>query len=199
MNEQEYHSQLASRFSVEYNAKMKNSLKRCNHKALVGFCEHITDKRAKILEVGCNEGIGLQIMKRWGYKNTIGVEYLQTFVKAAQRKSLNVIKGDAHNLQFPDDMFDAIFNRYVLEHCHTPEKVMQEMVRVLKPGGILYTVVSSEVNGVLTRRGSTTFMTIADYEKLIPSNVRMKSLVVEGTTMGWMNIVHVGRKTVIGK
>jgi len=194
MNEQEYHSQLAARFSVERNAKMRNSIGRHCRRALIDFCQYLTDKRVKILEIGCSEGIGLQTMKRWGYKNTTGVEYLRTFVKAAQRKSLNVIKGDAHNLQFPNDMFDAIFSRYVLEHCHTPKRVMQEMVRVLKPGGILYTVVSSEVNGVLTRRGPTTFMTIADYEKLIPPNLRMKNLIVEGTGMGWMNITHVGRK-----
>jgi len=194
MNEQEYYNRLASRFSTRYNGKIENSLKRQNSKSLKDFRQYLTDKKAKILEVGCSEGFGLQIMRRWGYRNMVGIEYLQTLVKAAQRRGCNAIEGDAHSLQFPDNTFDAVFSRYLLEHCHAPERAMQEMVRVLKPGGILYTVVSSEVNGTPTRRGLTTFITIADYEKLIPPNLRMKKLAAEGSAMGWMNIIHVGRK-----
>jgi len=49
--------------------------------------------------------------------------------------------GDAHNIPFADNTFDAIFSVAVLEHVYDPEKVVSEMIRVLKPGGILYSEV----------------------------------------------------------
>lgn len=46
--------------------------------------------------------------------------------------------GDAHNIPFADDSFDSVICVAVLEHVHSPEKVVAEMIRVLKPGGKLY-------------------------------------------------------------
>jgi len=49
--------------------------------------------------------------------------------------------GDAHNIPFADNTFDAVFSVAVLEHVYNPEKVVEEMVRVLKPGGVIYSEV----------------------------------------------------------
>jgi SAM-dependent methyltransferase/uncharacterized protein YbaR (Trm112 family) len=46
--------------------------------------------------------------------------------------------GDAHNVPFLDDTFDSIVCNAVLEHVRDPEKVVSEMLRVLKPGSYLY-------------------------------------------------------------
>jgi SAM-dependent methyltransferase len=47
------------------------------------------------------------------------------------------VAGDAHALPFPDDSFDQILCTEVLEHLHTPQLAINEMHRVLKPGGTL--------------------------------------------------------------
>ncbi len=44
---------------------------------------------------------------------------------------------DLHQLPFPDNTFDVILNTQVLEHVNNPGHVVQEMYRVLKPGGKL--------------------------------------------------------------
>jgi len=46
--------------------------------------------------------------------------------------------GDGHNIPFLDNTFDSIICNAVLEHVHSPEQVVSEMIRVLKPGGKLY-------------------------------------------------------------
>jgi SAM-dependent methyltransferase len=44
---------------------------------------------------------------------------------------------DAHNLPFDDNSFEFILCTEVLEHLHTPQKAIDEMRRVLIPGGKL--------------------------------------------------------------
>lgn len=54
------------------------------------------------------------------------------------KKTENVdIVADAHNLPLPDSSFDAITCKQVLEHLNHPHKAVDEMLRVLKPGGKL--------------------------------------------------------------
>lgn len=48
------------------------------------------------------------------------------------------VVGDAHNLPFASDSFDSAFCVSVLEHVYSPEQVTAEMIRVLRPGGLLY-------------------------------------------------------------
>jgi len=45
--------------------------------------------------------------------------------------------GDVHALPFPDASYEFILCTEVLEHCHTPQKAVSEMYRVLTPGGKL--------------------------------------------------------------
>ncbi len=45
------------------------------------------------------------------------------------------IKADICNLPFENDSYDVIFCNHVLEHIHDDTKAMQEMYRILKPGG----------------------------------------------------------------
>lgn len=48
------------------------------------------------------------------------------------------IVADAHNIPYQSNTFDSVICNAVLEHVHDPEKVVKEMIRVLKPGGFLY-------------------------------------------------------------
>jgi len=46
--------------------------------------------------------------------------------------------GDAHHLPFRDNSVDGLIYQAVLEHIKDPRCVIDEAVRVLKPGGYLY-------------------------------------------------------------
>jgi len=51
------------------------------------------------------------------------------------------IEADAKHLPFKNASFDSILCLEVLEHVDSPSKVMREMARVLKKGGVLYLTV----------------------------------------------------------
>ena len=47
------------------------------------------------------------------------------------------VLGDGHRLPFKDAVFDAVISEAVLEHVQDPNRVVSEMHRVLKPGGVV--------------------------------------------------------------
>jgi SAM-dependent methyltransferase len=61
----------------------------------------------------------------------MGFEYVGVDVSGSEADLL----ADAHALPFEDQSFDAILSYAVLEHLQSPFMAIQEISRVLKPGG----------------------------------------------------------------
>ena len=51
---------------------------------------------------------------------------------------LRVFQMDAHELKFEDESFGFVYSRSVLHHLPDPGGAVDEIVRVLKPGGVAY-------------------------------------------------------------
>lgn len=67
------------------------------------------------------------------------IQYFSIDLNPERYKSIpNVIKMDATNLEFEDESFDIIISNHVLEHIPDDRKVLQEMYRVLKKGGVVF-------------------------------------------------------------
>lgn len=65
------------------------------------------------------------------FKKMENLDYVTTDLNSP----LAAIKADICNLPFPDNEFDYIFCNHVLEHIPDDTKAMQELYRVLAPGG----------------------------------------------------------------
>jgi len=90
----------------------------------------------KVLEVGCGEGTKLS--KLTSKNNTaFGIDISKKAIKLAQKQypHLQLKIADAENLPFAKDNFDLVFSAFMLEHTVNPNKVIDEMIRVTKPGG----------------------------------------------------------------
>ena len=95
-----------------------------------------------ILEVGCGTGAFCFALKRWLPNSQItGLDRDLGFIEYARSKSKELdcersfIFGDATNLDFPDNSFDATTSHTVIEHVETT-KFLTEQFRVLRVGGI---------------------------------------------------------------
>jgi demethylmenaquinone methyltransferase/2-methoxy-6-polyprenyl-1,4-benzoquinol methylase len=58
-------------------------------------------------------------------------------LKAGFQKAINLQKGDAEDIPFPDSLFDGITVAFGVRNFQNLEKGLSEMKRVLKPGGKL--------------------------------------------------------------
>jgi SAM-dependent methyltransferase len=54
---------------------------------------------------------------------------------------VSVVHGDGCAMDFPDGRFDTVLNVQVLEHVFEPIRMVEEMSRVLRPGGALVMLV----------------------------------------------------------
>ena len=96
------------------------------------------DDKKSILEVGFGPGALSQSLNRW-YPNAkiTGVDRDSAFVEFARQKSPNIsfVEGDATNLPFENEIFDATISYTVQEHIE-PSKFFGEQFRVLKHNGV---------------------------------------------------------------
>ncbi len=97
----------------------------------------------KILEPGCGRGEFLKIFKDLGLE-AVGLDISNEFEKDFSKDRINLILGDVEDkkgIPFPDDSFDVIYNKSFLEHLSNPDKFLTEAFRILKPGGIIISLV----------------------------------------------------------
>jgi ubiquinone/menaquinone biosynthesis C-methylase UbiE len=97
------------------------------------------------LDCGCGPGtLTLGFARHVAPGRTIGIDreasQFRATAELAQRdgiENLTFQTGDIYDLPFADGMFDVVFGSAVLGSVANADKVVTEMVRVLKPGGWL--------------------------------------------------------------
>jgi len=106
-------------------------------------------KGSRILEVGCGAGFTAVELGRRGY--TIdAMDSSEAMVERASRNAIEsdvdnrvrVFRGDVHSLPFENDLFDLVLAMGVIPWLESPATPVQEMARVLRPGG--YVIFTSD-------------------------------------------------------
>jgi 2-polyprenyl-3-methyl-5-hydroxy-6-metoxy-1,4-benzoquinol methylase len=91
-------------------------------------------KNGKVLDIGCATGDRLEVFRRKGL-DTYGVEISSSAKYARGHFGLNVKQGNLFEANYPDSFFDIITLHNVLEHMHNPQKIIEEVHRILKEDG----------------------------------------------------------------
>lgn len=95
---------------------------------------------ARLLDAGAGDCLYRSLFQHAHY---LGLDSARGFEKLDFSR-LDCV-GSLLRLPFPEGAFDAVLSINVLEHVTEPLRVMQEMARVLKPGGALHLMVPQSV------------------------------------------------------
>jgi len=99
-------------------------------------------RNARVLDVGAGTGeFSARIATAHPDAQVTGVELLAASVEYARNRHgalaprLQFETGDAFRLEQPDDTYDLVANRHMVQAVPHVERVLAELVRVAKPGG----------------------------------------------------------------
>lgn len=99
---------------------------------------------ADILVLGCRSGQEALLWLRLGARSVTGVDYTPSTDawRQLRERGLNVLflAADARQLPFADGAFDIVSSESLLEHVRYPAKAIEEMHRVVRPGGLVYSI-----------------------------------------------------------
>lgn len=100
------------------------------HGAILGEFGHFLDAESVILDFGCGEGALVEAYRRAGL-NAVGADV----VLPRPGRWLLPVDPDNYRLPFSDGTFDVVLSNSVLEHVENLELALDEIRRVMKPGG----------------------------------------------------------------
>jgi arsenite methyltransferase len=108
---------------------------------------HLKKLRARrVLEIGCGKGFNLRMLARRNPEVSFtGIDLTPHHVRAARlrgwrRRNLKIYEGDFHRLSFADGSFDLVFSVEAICHAADVYQVVEQVRRVLRPGGRFVTV-----------------------------------------------------------
>lgn len=128
-----------SRGSETYFVELEKQRYRSHRHLLPWIRELETGK--SVLEIGCGIGLDAFHMAKRGMKVT-AVDLTDVAIDTARNRfernglAAEFRVANATKLPFDDETFDYVYSFGVLHHAEDTEKSIQEVFRVLKPGGI---------------------------------------------------------------
>jgi SAM-dependent methyltransferase len=132
-----YHAQLHGNFfeRVFHNNRIATLLRLVTQELALPTC-------AQMLDVGCNTGPMLIPLRGRGFDiagidiSVDDVQQAERYLNAMRLPASRLSVADGTCLPFRDQSFDAVLLVDILEHTDTPERVVAETKRILRPGGI---------------------------------------------------------------
>jgi ubiquinone/menaquinone biosynthesis C-methylase UbiE len=102
--------------------------------------ELIPKKLGDVLDVGCGPGVMVEAVLARGGTFT-GVDLSPEMIKESMAlygdtPGCRFLVGDVENIELPDASFDLVIAMAVLEYLNSPDRMFEEIGRVLRPGGL---------------------------------------------------------------
>ncbi|MBT9313002.1 class I SAM-dependent methyltransferase [Leptothoe kymatousa] len=96
----------------------------------------------EVLVVGCNRGKDVRYFIDFGAQTVCGVDVIDDIGSEYAHENVEYHKISVEGLSFQDNLFDLVYCFATMEHVPNIQRGFSEMVRVTKPGGVIYCVAS---------------------------------------------------------
>jgi ubiquinone/menaquinone biosynthesis C-methylase UbiE len=110
----------------------------------------------RLLEIGCGRGdFALWLAKQSPESDITAIDFSSAAIEIARERAakaggrVHFEVGNAQSLRFDSVSFDVIVSCECLEHVPRPERMIEEMHRLLKPGGLFVLTTENYCNGMV--------------------------------------------------
>lgn len=123
----------------------------------------------KVLDAGCGEGYGAELLRLAGADSVVGLDYEHTTLRHVRRAypQANVVRGNLVQTPFAQRTFGLLTSMQTIEHLWEQPRFVAECARIVEPGG---TVVLSTPNRLTFPSGNwyhTRELTAAEFVELV--------------------------------
>lgn len=87
-----------------------------------------------VLDIGCGSGWFLRRMREASW-DVHGVEINAAAAELGRRAGLDIFAGTLQEARFPSEFFDYVRSNHSFEHISCPRPTLDEIYRILRPGG----------------------------------------------------------------
>jgi SAM-dependent methyltransferase len=99
----------------------------------------LPDRTAAVLDVGCANGGLLMVLKRLGFGDLAGLDPSGACVRYVQQQGIDATVGGLFDHDpAREGRFDCVILSHVLEHVRDLGRAVDNMLGLLRPGGLLY-------------------------------------------------------------
>lgn len=95
---------------------------------------------AHVLEVGCGTGVMAEQINALPGITLVATDFSPRFVELTAARGVDTRQADICYLPFADAAFDVVFAGWMLHHVRDLERALNEVRRVLRPGGTFVAV-----------------------------------------------------------
>ncbi len=120
-----------------WNSEWANDSVQRNYEELFALIMERIPEGAKVLDVGCGVGRLSKLIKAQRNAEVTCLDFSDWACEQLKKEGFNTIVSSLPKIPLPDNTFDIAVATEVFEHLDHPEKTIAQMVRVVKPGGIV--------------------------------------------------------------
>ena len=95
------------------------------------LCDRYFSPQSWILDVGCSGGTHMKCFSENGLYCK-GIDLRNENVQGFEVKGCNI---ESEKIPYPDESFDYVFSKSLLEHVNNTDNFFSNVLRVLRPGG----------------------------------------------------------------
>ena len=159
-----------------------------------------------VLDLGSGTGFFTDLLAG-SYNQVIGLDIsneMLNFAKENRNKNILWLEADAHNIPLKDNSIDFIYSNLVIQWFDPLDEAITEMLRVLKPGGLL--IFTTLVEGTLHELKSSwkqvdddqhviDFKTVTELNTLFNNeNGKLLEQKCQDIVLEYQNVIHLARE-----
>ncbi len=105
-------------------------------KKYLAWLKQLAPDQGQLLDLGAATGFFVKLAKADGWSST-GVEISDYAAAMGRERGLKIMTGVLTDLSLPPDYYEAVTMLDVLEHLTDPAQTIEEVKKIIKPGGLL--------------------------------------------------------------